>query len=82
MPFTVAVDVPVVWVQRIHRHHRCKTKPSHVKCSRELLQCVLQGRRDAKNIQALKERVKQNTGKWGRKLHVGVFVVRRCVNVC
>lgn len=58
MPFIAAVDVLVVWVQHIHRHHRCEIKPSHVKCSRELLQCMFQGRCDAKSIQALKERVK------------------------
>lgn len=63
------------YVSNIHRHRGCKIKPSNVKCSREHLQHMPQGRCDVKSIQAPKERVKQNIGKWGRKLHVGECVV-------
>lgn len=35
-----------------------------MKCSREQLQHMLQGRRDVKSIQAPKETVKLNAGKW------------------
>ena len=62
----------------MHRHRRCKIKPNYVKHSREQLQHMLQGRHDAKSIQAPKETVKENIGKWGRKLHVGECVVPKC----